>query len=948
MHLRRLQPLVSRQTKPRNVIGVLVVACLTQGILKYSKAPKLNLLRLAICIGTPLLVRSITSRRKLPEEHGETFEERYKLSPDHSLQRHIPDMKVTPAVTVIVTSALIELALTTHPAYHRRLICSLIITASLYIDYNVIKYLYLKDVLDYPERLEESDRIRKKIRTLPKPEIRLPARNVNHSHPMAAARRRAWRKYIDELANQLDVQVWDIQGHANDRQHYYYSPADTKVERREGATPIGRHLLVLQDTDYHVDYLETLLIDAFECNDCSGIVIATFLPNALAGVSDEGHYYPSANSRLRFIVPGGSVYEHSLWNYGTDSVAVYKNGWVKYVFLVERVDFGEHHYVIVLTPQMAVYYTMPCEMLSRMNWTLTMYELARQDFYTNDGAVISLANLGHEAEHVTLTAVSFAILKGKACGPKNKPWFKDILSVVEKDPVANAQAQRGDLKTRHEHMAAVLCTWINNDMLDPRLRLSTKHFHAVSQGTYIPDGPAMCNQHAPPGSLTKFPAIIPAAAVAKGENSDRDVVVNLDEKRNDTKPPKSYNVFMKDYIDYISSQLKVSTTMTMGEVYDQLPKAKQRGVLDSMRGSDFRYSVAFSKGFVKSEGLTKGKTRAIMDPNPAHKFLLSTFTYALNPSSLSFYAFGKSPSDIERRVESIAANCGDNKVISTDYSSWDAKLSPYLFDFETRLLKSLFPESEHPLISSIRNAVRDSRPRFNDYVAEKSSARKSGCPTTAMFNTLTNAALAYCMYRRMKLNHHDAINRINNSCFFGGDDGLMTVPADQLAVVTEVANHFGLIIKLEKVMDPLDTFPFLGRLYPRAANGMGSVIDVKRQLAKLPFTFSTDDPDMGLQRKLASYAVTDPDTPVIKEIIKAYHNEKLEGADPDTYWANQSLATGKVFKQPPEEASAPVVAELLNLTGPELAQLRASILARQPLTIQPPVELPGGEVYWEQ
>lgn len=278
------------------------------------------------------------------------------------------------------------------------------------------------------------------------------------------------------------------------------------------------------------------------------------------------------------------------------------------------------------------------------------------------------------------------------------------------------------------------------------------------------------------------------------------------------------------------------------------------------------------KCFQKAEAYGKPSHPRNISQDPTRiKIAAARFAYPLmdHIASMPWYAFCKPPRKVARRIAKICRKV--DKVVKTDYSRWDGHLTAFLRQVFAMYVKRCFGQSEEldEVLSTriLRECLTQFRVRFNSGYSQL-----SGDMFTSTSNTFLNAFVAYCTYREMGMDHSLAMEKVEEECVFGGDDGHVTC---DIAAMSKTCETLGLEIKAEECTRSNNVpVVFLSRHFsPEVWSGrVDSACDLTRQLAKLHLTTNCD-PNVDVRQKAVekalSYSCTDINTPIIGDWCQA-------------------------------------------------------------------------------
>jgi hypothetical protein len=328
---------------------------------------------------------------------------------------------------------------------------------------------------------------------------------------------------------------------------------------------------------------------------------------------------------------------------------------------------------------------------------------------------------------------------------------------------------------------------------------------------------------------------------------------------------------MREFARHLVPHAHLLHPVDMDEIYRKQSKPSQRHILDR---SMFEDADRVVKMFVKKEAYPDVKDpRPISQINGVDKRDYSSFMYALGDlvKGTSWYAFGTTPVVIANRVVELlehAATC-----VNTDFSRFDGRVSPVLRELERIVLMRAFD----PLYSEQLNELHLGQynlPAIGRLGTKyfTGTARASGSPETALFNSLSNAFVAYLTFRSTRnggvfIGPDQAWHMLG---VYGGDDGL-TADIDPVNY-SKCALSVGMKLDAEEVRRGDMGVKFLARVYgPNVWHGdHNSCCDLVRQLSKFHTTVALP-PDVSpvdkLLEKARAYALTDASTPVLGAFV---------------------------------------------------------------------------------
>jgi hypothetical protein len=345
----------------------------------------------------------------------------------------------------------------------------------------------------------------------------------------------------------------------------------------------------------------------------------------------------------------------------------------------------------------------------------------------------------------------------------------------------------------------------------------------------------------------------------------------------DVDMPEEYIQYTQEFIELLipHDEAHKCVPVDMDEVYDRQNRPAQRRLIDegAFYGPDLAKKREINP-FMKAEAHAEVKPpRNISVINPSDKINYSCYIYALSElfkKNAPWYAFGKTPVEIARRVSQVCSGA-QTHCANSDLSRFDGRLSAAFRYLERVFLLRAFDcsgdlASKIVDLHSSQFGLRGRGKYGTSY--DSGFSRLSGSPETALFNSLANAFIVYVTFRKCNVSKLASWSRLG---IYGGDDGLT---ADlHIAKYIEVAASLGMKTTTEKVAKGELGIKFLARMYsPDVWNGsLASCCDMKRQLSKFHATTklpSNVTCDLKLIEKARGFFLSDHNTPVIGELAR--------------------------------------------------------------------------------
>lgn len=684
----------------------------------------------------------------------------------------------------------------------------------------------------------------------------------SHSHPLLAAARNAADDTMDTFIYGLGLQPYSIQLSKRDIERGIpgvLSPlwhCDSHAPPRCDPIP-DQAVIRMTNVDYYVDWNDYLWM-------CRPIMIHTFTPADPCGSFQESQWTVGSDNVVTMRVAGGGVYRHRLWDYDVESFdANYPGMTIQYS--VTKVPVNKHWSIVTMVPTHRkpniLLSDAPSHTLKRAvfcHQVLTMDGTIRWSATIQRQGVDAVMSLGIPGEYVSLEipAMMRTILSARI--RLAKLAIHDLIVILAPtygDDVRFAQAlifsaypvENTDVWMRHTPWnardAAVTYRRVARPQLMPREKIVARVIAApILDSAFVPAKTYM-------NDVWTVAERITAVANPQAE---------LDPE---------YSLYASEFAVLFLPRAGCLAPREVSEVIEsQKRPAQVRSNTAAAPGLAgwLAKSRTTIRSFQKAEVYSSIKDPRNISTLPTeHCLEYSTFTQAMaaHIKQFDWYAFGMHPDAVAQRVHSIAANC--HHLVETDFSRFDGTHSTALYEFELMLLLRAFPESHHPMIKRVHNVMTTSTAATAQGVKyDIGGSRLSGSADTSLMNTVDNAYVAYCVFRRMRMTSKEAWKMLG---IYGGDDGI-TPDADAKSY-ERVSADLGLRLKA-RATAPSAPCSFLGRIYPCASASAGHMCDLPRQLAKLhvfPGQDITATKETILYNRATGYLVTDPNTPIISE-----------------------------------------------------------------------------------
>lgn len=749
------------------------------------------------------------------------------------------------------------------------------------------------------------DNLRSGFRTIQIAERQVSANS--HTHADAAADRVNMNNCIDNFLRNHGYDVYSISMSARDIRNglsgcrAFYTAKDCSAPARFDDLP-ATAAIKLSDVDYYMDDLPELLANF------RPVVLFTFVPLLTAGSVADGRYQTNNDNTITMNVLGDAEYTHALWDYNSDHVIV--DTWYgSYVYLVEKLvhPLDNTRRLILLAPSRRIF--------GPLGWLVPGFRLKRRSLVA-EGFAVSKFLVKDQVGVEEYMSISRPGTSSATTLPSSVCWtYYQKFKMSKEVPIASIE---GDIrsscaqKMSKSDTESARAFWKN---------CANPKFDAMLLADVFRTAPRLFERECKPMSLP--PVMVPedhtyncyktnSLLSEDGVHSMRsikvkplaetavspDASVTGDEVTVDRRVYEQRNTTTVRANDRINVQAAWFIRRIVGElahmghptdVEEVAVRQKRPTQLSIYKRAYLWLSNASAKNavissFMKREAYGKVTAPRNISTLPGEvKVEYSRFLYSLVDNlyhNLPWYAFSKTPSEIEDRVVSVVRDA--KFVVPTDFSKFDGTHGAWLCDQELSLLLAYFSPEYHEEIKGLYRSQYNTI-GYTRYGVKYDTgfSRLSGSPETSAFNSFDNALVAFLTLCITRPNTEAGREQAWQSLgIYGGDDGLT---ADiSCKFYEQTAAKLGLKLKAERIERPdnlVDAVPvpFLSRLYPEAwQGGVGNMADVKRAIMKLHLTSSPPStPDsVVLVRKAQAIKLMDRATPVLTEwadaIIRLY------------------------------------------------------------------------------
>lgn len=742
--------------------------------------------------------------------------------------------------------------------------------------------------------------LRKTFRTV---KIRYVKPIKHHTHGKQASIRTSAREAITNLVRQTGREQYIIQPTAmqsllHDGQHDIYWSKDVETQPRTDILDVNKHIRVVQDTDFHIPLIEWE--NTLATTPCDTLIY-TFVPEAAASIEDDGSSH-TFNSKMQLIytVPGGGEYQHTIYDYGTDTLLTTSNGYTT-VYNVERRVVGTHHQLICLSPFAHAFGALSIMMNRQFNdKRLKVFNPIRGDYIIMDTISEDQRRLTSIARIEDYTAVTIdTSLFERFCNmyrnSKQGPVRGSILTHL------------GEATEKNQDASALLYDFLSNHnnidrpkIYNPRYdgKYYTFGFEVDKDGVPHDQGPIdgdvqplMKPFMAPLNPNTYIPARTIDSEIAG-------VITRVELMPTAKTAPTDAHL---DLMEFFAKKIFPSKIhpVSIEEVRVRQSRPSQRMIWTKADLENSENSKCIASSFNKGETYlnVKDPRTVTIEPGP-HKIEYARYHYAIMDAlkAQPWYAFGKTPKELETRIAYITKGC--KHLTGEDVVRQDGMQSMMLRALQRVCAQVAFEFDQAKKLNKLHADMRGLKTYTSfGFKYFLQLVQGSGFMDTADWNSINEAWRMFLTCILMDMTREDAWTHVLQHYAGGGDDSIYGHNLD-FDVFTEYSELAAQLCGQNITRDNFvrgQPFDFFARYYgPSTWEGEpNSCADIARALSKLASAPAGNDPLLKLAQKLGSLALTDKNTPGVSNLIQKW--QELDGdfdnIDPLSWWSQFDKST---------------------------------------------------------
>jgi hypothetical protein len=696
----------------------------------------------------------------------------------------------------------------------------------------------------------------------------------NHSHGIAAAARRTAVNFMDAVCTTAGLTRYSYQMSQNEQaagvpgERTYYWAKDVTAEPQFDV-PTEDHCVTMVDVDFHINDLSDLL-----AMNAKPHMLYTVQPETAGVVRDDYSYSFNKAGELHFVVNGGAVYHHKIWNFGTDILLATRTfmgvPYKAVLYDVHSKRLSEDKQVVLLAPIRlfygfsAILASFMAPLLHRLNPIVGDY--VKVVVRGTTGKAVSIAKCDTETSCTIPSYLFDSLISARNVSPK-----QHVNTYQVKSQLANISE---DLDHHQDILAPILTEYLNNApdrVIDPIFVMDTPTIIQVAFS--VPDPTDTPNMVAFAKPFGVPPGFVPINNKDSTDQSIKGRVLlprmQVESVLGGYRDTPMKTEAMNEFVRRLVPDPHVGVPYDGSEIEERQTKPSQKQ----------DYSFSGMLGLVKNVVTTFMKAEVYDKPtdprnittfNAKIKIEYAAFMYPIMDHLKKFecYAFGVTPLKIANRVADICKR--SSSVACPDITRMDGFVNNFCRRLETAVGRRFF-RLEHGdcFDSAHKHAWGNKGITTHGLVYQQEESRGSGEMGTSAWNTIINLFMLF-LAKYMECRDFDgAWEWLMRSTVAGGDDSVAGDIDD--ATLIRAARDIGFILKCPIYHRGDVGVNFLARVYgPYVWEGdANSMCSLRRQMQKLHLTKNVPlSAEQKLYEKALSFSMTDANTPLIGCLVR--------------------------------------------------------------------------------
>ena len=670
---------------------------------------------------------------------------------------------------------------------------------------------------------------------------------------------------LDGQAYMMEMSMKEQKQDLHGSRHIYWPQDWEYMLQEDDAKP--NSIPVLIDVDYYMD-----IDKVFHKFKGRPVMLYTFQPSSVARNEKEASFTFDALNQVTFVTRGGDTYTHQVWNHNVMSATSVKRSFLGLpicyqAYSVVRTTLRKDHDLVMYVPSACftgiwamlalwLYGEKPVKRLRVVEG-----DYLRMKVRTPTGIVVSTGAVNSMLS-IDIDARTDDVIRLVTQTSKHDVALSQVMGFMKKpDSAEEALEEKLKAVMLHSYHRQNGTDYASAPMMVPR-EIAVRGYQ---YGDYEPE--------AKPGMEAFMNALSdngfsPELTLGNELKAIQGRITKVASPVIEITP--SLSNLMDEFVNMLIPNEKAGTCIPaeLDEVLERQNKPSQRYNLAAGEGT---YPDHVIRSFMKREAYANVKDpRVISTYNSADKREYSRVIYGLEPlfKQQEWYAFSRTPKEIAGRVAMLLSEA--KTAVNTDFSRFDGHVSNVVRELEARVIKRAYGGAYTEPALGLHSVQYDCKAFMTHGTKYESGySRGSGSPETSLFNSMTNAFVAFSAITKQSPDK-PLKWRWERLGLYGGDDGL--TPDVTPEHCSLAAKEIGQDLTTEPVNRGELGIKFLARHYsPYVWNGdANSMCDVKRQLDKFHITVNlgTVSPTTRLLEKIRGYALSDWETPIMGDLCR--------------------------------------------------------------------------------